>query len=130
MSTRIARIFMLALTLSFLLDIRFAIGDDSSSPAMNPEGQAGARKFMPVQKKPQPTVLDKMTVGTKKFFNNVGETLSLKKSPTKKTTAPTNPWFKPPKEEPKPPWYSQLFHKEDPKKSKNPSEWINQPRLD
>ncbi len=105
------------------------MGDGSSSPALTPDGQTNAKKTPLVQNKPQPSMLNKMTAGTKKFFGSVGDALTFKKSPPKNTN-PTNPWFKPPKEEPKPSWFSSIFHKEEPKKPSNPSEWIEQKRLD
>ena len=129
MIIRIARIFMLALTFAFLLGIRPAIGDGTTSPTLSPDGQTTTKKNPLVQQKPQPSALSKATTGTKKFFSNVGDALTLKKSQQTKTVTPTNPWFKPPKEEPKPAWYSSLFHKEEPKKQSNPAEWISQPRL-
>ncbi len=90
------------------------------------------RKKSPlVQNKPQPSVLNKMTTGTKKFFTGVGNALTFKKPAPKKTTiTPTNAWIKPPKEEPKPSLISSLFHKEEPKKPSSPSEWLDQKRLD
>jgi hypothetical protein len=132
MTTRIARLTTPAFFLVALLIARCAIADSPTTPNLSPDGQAIPAKKTPlVQPKPQPSALSKVTTGTKKFFTGVGDALSLKKTQTKKTTAsPTNPWFKPPKEEPKPSWFSSMFQKEEPKKTGNPGEWISQPRLE
>ena len=130
MIIRIARVSTPAFVFALLLIARSAIGDSPTTPNLSPDGQTSATKKSPLQQqKSQPSVINKVTTGTKKFFTNVGDTLTLKKSQSKKTTTPTNPWFKPPKEEPKPSWLSSMFHKEEPKKSSNPGEWISQPRL-
>jgi hypothetical protein len=69
-----------------------------------------------------------MSTGTKNFFHKVGDTLTFKKSdPPQKTSTPVNPWFKPPKEQPKPSWFTS---QEEPKKPNSPSEWLEQKRLD
>ncbi|MGD0383616.1 MAG: hypothetical protein ABSA77_08855 [Thermoguttaceae bacterium] len=131
MIIRIARIFMLALAFNLLLGLRPAIGDESPTPNLSPDGQTNTKKPPFVQSKPKPSVLNKMTTGTKKFFSGIGNALTLKKSSSQKTTTtPTNPWIKPPKEESKPSWLASIFHKEEPKKPSNPSEWLQQPRLD
>ncbi len=130
MIIRIARIFMLVLAFSFLVGDRPAPGDESSAPMLSPDGQSNAKKNPLIQKKPQPSVLSKVATGTKKFFSNVGDALSMKKSPSQKTVTPTNPYFKPAKEESKPSWFSSMFHKEETKKQTSPSDWINQQRLD
>jgi hypothetical protein len=131
MIIRIARVSMPVWAFAILLIARPAIGDSSTPPNLSPDGQINPTKKSPfVQPKPQPSGLGKVTTGTKKFFTNVGDALSLKRSQSKKTTTtPSNPWFKPPKEEPKPSWFSQMFHKEEDKKPGNPGEWISQPRL-
>jgi hypothetical protein len=131
MIIRIARIFMLALAFNFFFGIRAVIGDGSSPPNLSPDGQTNAKKKPLAQNKPQPSMLNKMTTGTKKFFTGVGDALTLKKPAPKKTTVtPTNSWIKPPKEEPKPSWFSSMFRKEEPKKPSSPSEWLDQKRLD
>ena len=131
MIIRIACIFMLALAFNFLFGIRPAIGDGSSPPKLSPDGQTDAKKNPLVQNKPQPSMLNKMTTGTKKFFTGVGDAMTFKKSAPKKTTiTPTNPWIKPPKEQPKTSWLPSMFHKEEPKKPSSPSEWLDQKRMD
>ncbi len=101
MIIRIARIFMLALAFNLLFVIRPAIGDGSSPPNLSPDGQTNAKKTPLAQTKPQPSLLNKMSTGTKKFFTGVGDALTFKKTESKKTVTPTNPWIKPPKEQPK-----------------------------
>jgi hypothetical protein len=130
MIIRIARIFMLALAFNFLFVIRPAIGNGSSPPNLSPDGQTNAKKTTLAQTKPQPSLLNKMSTGTKKFFTGVGDTLTFKKTSKKTTVTPTNPWIKPPKEEPKTSWLPSLFSQEEPKKKNSPSEWLDQKRLD
>jgi len=131
MIIRIARIFILALAFNLFFVIRSAIGDGSSPPNLSPDGQTNVKKNPLAQNKPQPTMLNKMTTGTKKFFTGVGDALTFKKPAPKKTTVtPTNSWIKPPKAEPKPSWFSSMFRKEEPKKLSSPSEWLDQKRLD
>jgi hypothetical protein len=130
MIIRIVRIFMLALAFNFLFVIRPAIGNGSSPPNLSPDGQTNAKKTTLAQTKPQPSLLNKMSTGTKKFFTGVGDTLTFKKTSKKTTVTPTNPWFKPPKEEPKNSWLPSMFQKEEPKKPTSPSDWLDQKRLD
>jgi hypothetical protein len=130
MIIRIARILMLALAFHFLFVIRPAMGDGSSSPNLSPDGQTNTKKTTLAQTKPEPSLLNKMSTGTKKIFTGVGDALTFKKTSKKSTVTPTNPWIKPPKEEPKPSWFSSIFPKEEPKKKTSPSEWLDQKRLD
>jgi hypothetical protein len=137
MIIRIARIFMVVLALNLLVGLRPAMGDGLSMPKLFPDSNTETKKNPPKpnplkQTKPQPSTLNKMTTGTKKFFSNVGDTLTLKKStPPKQAALPANPWIKPKKEEPKPSWLTSIFYKqEEPKKIPNASEWLEQKRLD
>ncbi|MGD0517072.1 MAG: hypothetical protein ABSA26_06005 [Thermoguttaceae bacterium] len=130
MIIRIARIFMLALAFNLILGLRPAIGDESPSPNLSPDGQTNTKKTPLLQNKPKPSTLNKITTGPKKFFSSIGNALTFKKSaPQKTTTIPTNPWIKPAKEEPKPSWLASIFHKEEPQKQKSPSEWLQQERM-
>ncbi len=107
------------------------MGDESSTPKLFPDGKTATKTVPLQQNKTQPSTLNKMTTGTKKFFGRVGDALSFKKSPPqKKYTTPTNPWIKPPKEQPKSSWLTSIFPKEEPKKPHSPSEWLEQKRLD
>lgn len=132
MIVRIARITALALIWTLLAGARPASGEGWSLPKLFPESKTERKKVPPKPGKHQPSTLDKMTAGTKRFFTDMGNTLSFKRSePPKKTTTPYNPWIKPPKHEPsKPSWLTSLFYKEEPKKPKTPSEWLEQERLD
>jgi hypothetical protein len=131
MIIRIARISVVVLVFGLLIGARPAIGDGGLLPKLFPDSKTETKKAPPKPTKPQPSALNKMTTGTKKFFSNVGDTLTFKKSaPPKQSTTPTNPWIKPAKEEPKPSWFSSMFAKEEPKKAKTPSQWLEQKRLD
>jgi hypothetical protein len=130
MITRIAGIIMLALAFTFFIGILPAMADGTSTSNLSPNVQANVKKPPLAQKQPQPSMLNKMTTGTKKFFTGVGDALTFKKTSTKKTVTPTNPWIKPPKEEPKSSWFPSLAQKEEPKKPSSPSEWLDQKRLD
>ena len=127
MITRIARILSLALIFGLLFGIRPAIADGLSLPKLFPDNKTETKKVS-MKQKTQPSMLDKMTTGTKKFFTNVGDTLTFKKTtPPKQAAMPSNPYFKPPKEE-KSSWFSST--KEEPKTKKTPSDWVGQPRLE
>jgi hypothetical protein len=130
MIIRIARVFMIVLVFNLFLGVRPVIGDGLSMPKLFSDSKTDASKNPPMQSKPQPSTLSKMTTGTKKFFSNIGNALTFKKSaPSKQTSIPTNPWIKPPKEEPKSSWFASS--KEEPKKkAPSPSEWLEQKRLD
>lgn len=132
MIIRIAHIFALALVFDLLLGVRPAIGEGLLLPKSISECKTETQKTLPKTSQSQPSTLDKLSAGTKKFFSNVGNVLSFKKSSSpKKTTTPTNPWIKPAKNEPaKPSWLTSIFYKEEPKKPKTPSEWLEQKRLD
>jgi hypothetical protein len=136
MIIRIALICMVVLVLSLLSGVRPAIADGLSLPKLFPDSNTDTKQNPPKQNplkptKPPPSTLSKMSTGTKKFVSNVGDTLTFKKStPPKQSTTPTNPWIKPQKEEPKPSWLTSMFYKEETKKAKSPSEWLEQKRLD
>jgi hypothetical protein len=131
MINRIARIFTLVLLFDLFLGVRPAIGEGWLLPKIFTESKTETKKAPPKPSKHQPSALDKFTAGSKKFFTDVGDTLTFKHSSSQKRTTPTNPWIKPPKKEPtKPSWLTSLFYKEEPKKPKTPSEWLEQPRLD
>jgi hypothetical protein len=131
MIIRITRIFALALFIASFLGIRPALGEGWSPPKLFPQNKNETKQVPVKQTKHQPSMMDKMTSGPKKFFNNVGSTLGLKKSaPPKKTYTPSNPWIKPAKDEPaKSSWLTSIFPKEEPKKPSNPSEWLQQERM-
>jgi hypothetical protein len=113
--------------LSFLMTIRPAAGETASS--LFSGSSSPAAESAPPVKKPEPSAWQKLNGGTKKFFSGVGNALTVKKTPPKKPAPfPYNPWFKPPKEEPKPNWFTRLFESKK-EKPKQPSDWINQPRL-
>ena len=88
-----------------------------------------AKSKKPVKK--EPSALDKISTGTKKFFGQVGETLGLKKpKPRKPTVAyPRLPDIQPQKKESKswlPPW----LRPQEPQRPRTVSDWIEKERLD
>jgi hypothetical protein len=97
---------------------------DSSSESKTPYTKKA-------QSKTEPSTIDKMTNGTKKFFNDVETTVGLKKT-TPKKDIPSNAWVKPKKVETSKSsgFWSWFSSKEEPKKPKTPSDWLDQPRLD
>jgi hypothetical protein len=130
----IARISILALAFNVLLIAGRTLSAESSAPKAFPDGKMATKSLPPQQNKAQAaqqSTLSKMTASTRRFFSRVGDAFSFKKSsPATKPTTPTNPWIKPPKEEPKPSWLTSIFPKEEPKKPHSPSQWLEQKRLD
>jgi len=85
--------------------------------------------------KKEPSTLEKLSTGTKSFFTQVGDTLTLKKKPApKKTISPFASATKhnsTSKQTPKKSWLSSLFQREQPKKQNmTPTDWIGQQRMD
>ena len=131
MTVKIMRVPVLAIFLVLLVCVQGANGEGwlfwNSSGKKNTQTKKAVLK----NERPQPSMLEKINLGTKKFFYGVGVTLGLKKSAPKRPVEPYNPWIKPAKREPsKPSWLTSLFFKEKPKKPKTASEWLDQPRLD
>ena len=82
--------------------------------------------------KKEPSTWEKLSSGTKKFFNQTGETLGLKKPETKKQYATATPkprTVQSPKKETSSSWWNPLASAE-PKEPKTVSEWIGKKRLD
>jgi hypothetical protein len=131
MIIRITRIFALALFFALCLGMRPAIGEGWTPPKLFSQNKNETKQVPVKQNKYQPSTMDKITSGPKKFFNNVGSALGLKKSaPPKKQYTPSNPWIKPAKDEStKPSWLTSIFPKEEPKKPSKPSEWLRQERM-
>jgi hypothetical protein len=126
---RIPRILLLAGAIHLFLAAGPAICA-GYQPNMSPNDRTDAKDNPLVQNSNKPSALDKMTTGTKKFFSGVGNALTFKKTTPPKTTGyPVNPYVKPPKEE-KNSWFTSIFHKEEPREKKSPSQWIQQPRVE
>jgi len=124
------RIFGIALAVAFALltTVRPVKGGVWSLPKLTHSNKRAPTKPTPHVQKKEPSAWEKLNAGTKKFFTNLGNALTLKKSPPKRQrTLPYNSWIKPPKEEPKPNWFTALFQKKEQRPQK-PSDWIGQPR--
>jgi hypothetical protein len=118
----------LGMLVTILLCVRPVSGDGQSTSGFLSTSSSPTVQPSPWAKKSEPSVWQKMNSGTKKFFSGVGNALTFKKSPPKKSPAlPYNTWIKPAKEEPKPNWFASLFEKKK-EKPKSPSDWINQKR--
>lgn len=93
-----------------------------------------AQTKKPASQPTQPTALDKLGTGMKNFANKTGEALSLKKPAPKKTTL--NPYqssrlkTSSSKPQQQSSWFGSLFKREEPKKPRTPSEWLELKRLD
>jgi hypothetical protein len=84
--------------------------------------------------KKEPSTLDKVGAGTKKFFNKTGETLGLKKPEPKKFgyANPQAPRVQPARKPEQKSWLGSLspFKSEEPPRPRNVSEWMSNKRLD
>ena len=129
MTIRFVQVSALALALTVLIGIRPAIAD-GLLPNIFSSSKTDAQKAPPKTSKAEPSTISKMGAGTKKFFTNIGDTLTFKKPAPPQKTMPSNPYIKPPKEEPKPSFLTSLFPKEEPKKPKTANQWLDQKRLD
>jgi hypothetical protein len=130
MIARITRIVTLAFLMNVFLTVYPSVSE-GSSPKLFPASTTESQKTAFRQTKPQPNMLQKMTAGTQRFFSNIGSAIGLKKSAPPQKTMPTNPWIKPQKEEPqKSSWLTSVFPQQEPKKPDNPSEWLEQKRMD
>jgi hypothetical protein len=102
-----------------------------SEPAKSSKAKKPAHK----NAKKQPSAIDRMFAGTKGFFNDVGDVLTLrafsKKKPAKPSYAHAVPASaKQPKQEESKPWFSLGAKPEEKKKSETVSQWIDKKRLD
>jgi hypothetical protein len=129
MTIRFVQLSALALALTVLISIRPAIAD-GLLPDIFSSNKTDTQKAPPKASKSEPSTISKMGTSTKKFFTNIGDTLTFKKSAPPQKTMPTNPYIKPPKEESKPSLLTSWFNKEEPKKPKTANEWLEQKRLD
>jgi hypothetical protein len=118
----------LGLALIFWMSIRPASGGGWSVPGPFYSSGSESAKSAPAVKKSEPSLWQKLHSGTKKFFTDVGNALTFKKTPPKKQpTLPYNPWIKPPKEKSKSNWFTSLFETKK-EKPRRPDEWIIQER--
>jgi hypothetical protein len=134
MVKRTARTLWAGLILLVLAGAHPAACDGWSLPNPFSTETKTSTKKKPVTKlaRKEPSLLDKVGVGTKDFFNRTGETLGLKKPEPKKygyaTAVP--PKIQPAKKMQKKSWLSGMFQAEEPKKPKTVSEWMDNKRLD
>ena len=136
MVVRIARILSASVILVLLADGRPAVCEGWSLPnPFSSESKTEPKSKKPVLKtaKKQPSALEKMSTGTKNFFNKTGETLGLKKPEPKKPgyAVAKAPPIQPRKKADSKSWLGSVFQSEEPKKDKTVPEWMdNNKRLD
>ena len=78
------------------------------------------------------SVLDKIGLETKNFFDRAGETLGLKKPAPKKYgyARALGPRVQTHKKAESKSWLSPMFEPEEPKRPRNVTDWMGQPRQD
>ena len=125
MIVRIAGVLSVSVMLVLLADVRPAMCKGWSLP--NPF----ASETKTETKVKKPSVLDKVSAGTKKFFSQAAETLRLKKPEPKKSTpqyaCPVRPSIHPRKKESKS-WFDWLSRSEEPRGPKTVTEWMDNDR--
>ncbi len=96
-----------------------------------------SKSKQPVYKTPkkQPSAWDKLTSGTKGFFNDVGDVLTLRAFSKKKPAKPSYARAVPaganqPKQKESKPWFGLGGKPEENKKDETVSQWIDKRRLD
>ncbi len=82
-----------------------------------------------VKNAPAPSAWDKITAGTKQFFDKTGETLGLKKPAPRRPGAtamaiPRQPQLAPRKKPEQKSWFSSVFGPEEKKDPKSVDEWM------
>ena len=133
MVVRIARILSACAVLVLLADLRPAVSEGWSLPnPFSSETKTTVKKPVTKTTKQEPSVLEKVGSGTKKFFSQAGETLGLTKPEAKKPkyATATPPKIQSSKKAESKSWLSNPFQSEEPKKPKTVSEWMNNKRLD
>jgi hypothetical protein len=127
MVVRIAKIVSASVTLLIVLAYaQPAVCEGWSLPnPFSSKTTTTTKKSVPKVTKKEPSVLQKTTDGTKKFFSQTGEALGLKKAEKKRPqyAYPKTSTLQPKKEESKS-WFGKMFAPEEPKKPTNVNEWM------
>jgi hypothetical protein len=134
MVVRIARVLSTGVTLVLLAVVPSIVCADWSLPnpfSSESKTAAKSKKYASRTVNKEPSALDKVGTGTKKFFSQAGESLGLKKAEPKKLTSaiPRRPELHPQQKESKS-WLPSWLQSEEPKKDKTVSEWMKNKRLD
>lgn len=92
------------------------------------EDTASKKASNPTAKQPL-SAWDKLTLGTKQFFDKTGETLGIKKPQPKKRVAsaiavPKTPQLQPRRKAETKSWFSSMFEPEEPERPKTVGEWM------
>lgn len=142
---RIARIFPAVAALAFLIVAQPALAEDGWFSRLNPFAakEKETSSTIPVKRanvsSAEPSPLEKLSAGTKKFFAGARDALTWKKPAPKKT--PTNqyaPWMRPSKEpvypsdrnKKKKSWLDSLFRRKEPQRVESMKDFVGLPRLD
>jgi len=104
------------------------VADGGSLWPFSAGSAAPAAEAAPPPAKPSPSMLTKISNGTKKLLAKTKNALTPKAAPQKVSIQPPNPYM--PKTQPaqKKAWFDGLLAKKAPPKPKTPSEWIGLPR--
>ena len=135
MIARIARILSVGLMVVLLAHVHPALCGGWSLPnPFSSQSKNVAKKKTPITKvaKKKTSVLDKIGLETKNFFDRAGETLGLKKPAPKKYgyARALGPRVQTHKKAESKSWLSPMFEPEEPKRPRNVTDWMGQPRQD
>jgi hypothetical protein len=109
-----------------LVASRAGVADGGSLWPFSSTSSTPAAKPAPASK--SPSMLSKLSTGTKKLWKSTKNALTPKSAPTKTSIQPTNPYIAN-KQPPQKHWYDGLLAKKTPPpKPKTPSDWIALPR--
>ena len=135
MVAKISRILSAGLMVVLLANVHPALCGGWSLPnPFSSQSKNAAKKKTHITKvaKKRPSVLDKIGLETKNFFDRAGETLGLKKPAPKKYgyARALGPRVQTHKKAESKSWLSPMFEPEEPKRPRNVTDWMGQPRQD
>jgi hypothetical protein len=138
---KIARVLSAGAALTLAIVVQPALAEKGWLEKLNPFAAKESHIATSGQKysvrKAEPSPLEKLNTGTKKFFASARDTLTWKKpAPKKKPSNPYAPWIHTPTDTrhaskaKKQSWLHNLFWRDKPKPVGSLKEWVGLPRLD
>ena len=139
---KIARILSAGSALALLMVAQPALAEEGWLDKLNPfakkerQNTVSDRRYN--TRKVEPSPLEKLNTGTKKFFAGARDALTWKKpAPKRKPTNQYVPWIRQPKDprhlssrkKKKKSWLDSLFRREEPKRAQSLKDWVGLPRL-
>ena len=143
LAMKIARILSAGAALALLIVVQPALAEEGWLQKVNPFAKKENRNPNSIgryngRRRAEPSPLEKLDAGTKKFFAGARDALTWKKpAPKRKPTSQYVPWIPQPQDprylssrkKKKKSWLDSLFRREEPKQPQSLKDWVGLPRL-